>query len=280
MGPTHCLNWITASHSREPRRRRLRPPRPGFRVRPPVRAPGRANLREEVNVRGETGHGATLELNRGHGRPGRELPHGFGDEGGRECFDSGRDGVAAANPHPIFKRGDPVHEREGAKMSVQSHTSRAAAASGRRTAPAAVAARWRRITILQKVSAVNSRGISATFSGELKRSAGISLRKTLKRSSPAAKRRPPVRTPLPRDPRAPLPQSCRADLHLERALQAENDVKEINGLRAQIVNQRRLELHLFHVTARASAMISATLGNTVRISSLVMLGGSCSVIPF
>src|SRR2546423_13833322 len=58
-------------------------------------------------------------------------------------------------------------------------------------AGAGAAARCWRVTILQKVSVVNRRGISATFNGVLIRSGGTSLRNVFNRASPASDTVPP-----------------------------------------------------------------------------------------
>ena len=97
-----------------------------------------------------------------------------------------------------------------------------------------------RMTSLQNVSAVNSRGMSATFSGDLKRSAGTSLRNV------AQPRKPGVgddalllELRLGQVAARILDDLAARDLHLEGALEPEHDVEEVDRLGVQLRRSAR-----------------------------------------
>ena len=117
------------------------------------------------------------------------------------------------------------------------------------------------MTILQKVSVVNSRGMSATFSGDVK-----PLRRhfTQKRLQPFEAGRGYhaclFELGLGEVAARFLDDLAARDLHFERALQPEDDVQEVNGLGAQIINERGVQLTFSISQGRAAAMISAIFG--------------------
>ena len=61
---------------------------------------------------------ATLEIDRRHRGPGRELTNRFGHERRREGLDAGGNPIAAAYPHAGLAGKDPINERERSKRFV------------------------------------------------------------------------------------------------------------------------------------------------------------------
>ena len=117
---------------------------------------------------GECRHRPAAKINLGHRDPCRELADRFGDQAGGERSQIPRHGKRSARAHAGLEVDDPVDKGESREVIVhavlESLGSQAAAGASR--------CDW--ITSLQKVSGVNSRGMSATFIGLPNRSAGIS----------------------------------------------------------------------------------------------------------
>src|SRR5262249_30611371 len=123
---------------------------------------------------------ATPERDVLHRHPRGELADCLGHEARWERRDCGRDGVAADRTLARFELVDPIDERERGEMIGHGGTVERAgftASEGSRRSPQAAAC-WRcaSTTSLQNVSTVNSRGMSFTLVGFLKRSAGTSER--------------------------------------------------------------------------------------------------------
>src|SRR6516225_6690977 len=127
------------------------------------------------------------KINRGHSRPCSKLAHGFSHERNREDLQFRRNSVLSADRTPLL-RGDPVYERKGAKMAIHLAWDVTGTHAGRGSGTAVV--RSCRITSLQNVSTVNRRGMSATLSGDLKRSGGTSLKNTRNLSTPRSETTP------------------------------------------------------------------------------------------
>jgi len=114
------------------------------------------------------------KADRFHRRPGSELAHCFRGQRDWEGVDSRRDGIAATDADSSLEGGDTVDEGKGTEVLAHLVVRKTRIQVGEPTG--AGVARCCRMTTLQKVSTVNSRGISANLSGDPKRSAGTSLK--------------------------------------------------------------------------------------------------------
>ena len=123
-----------------------------------VTGPGRA---QEARLVGERRHGPAAEVDVRHRDPRRQLSDRFGHQALREAFDVRGNRERAARALAGRKLGDAVDEREGREMIRHERQA---------------ALRCACTTSLQNVSGVKRRGMSATFIGDLKRSAGTSDR--------------------------------------------------------------------------------------------------------
>src|SRR6516225_3931174 len=122
------------------------------------------------------------KIDRCHSGPCSKLAHGFRHERNREGVHLRRDSIMAADRTSCLQGGDPVYKRKGAKMAIHLVWDVTGTHAGRGVGTAVVRS-WR-ITSLQNVSTVNRRGMSATLSGDLNRSAGTSLKNTRNLSIP------------------------------------------------------------------------------------------------
>ncbi len=105
-------------------------------------------------------------------------------------------------------------------------------------------------TTLQKVSGVNRRGMSAAFSGVLKRSAGTSLRNSLQpREAGLGDDALALELGLGQRPACVLDDLAARDLHAEAALEPEHEVEEVDRLGIQTLDQRDLRLDVLDVAA-------------------------------
>ncbi len=157
----------------------------------PLARPGGA---EEARFVRECRDGPAAKADVRHRRPGGELPDGFRHQAWREARDVRGNRERPARARARFERRDAVDEREGRKMirhALDVHEPRSprhAPTEGTRPLgvsaspvkkilqPAALTSRCAWTTSLQNVSGVKRRGMSATFIGVLKRSAGTSDR--------------------------------------------------------------------------------------------------------
>ncbi len=106
------------------------------------------------------------------------------------------------------------------------------------------------MTTLQNVSGVNRRGMSAAFSGVLKRSAGTSLRKSRSCASPASVTMPPLlEVGFGQVAARVLDDLAARDLDAEAALEPEHEVEEVDRLGVEPFDQRYLQLDVADVAA-------------------------------
>src|SRR5438270_11036120 len=128
------------------------------------------------------------------------------------------------------------------------------------------------MTILQNVSVVNRRGISATFSGVLKRSGGTSLRNVFKRTRPASETIPPwSNCDSERSPRASSMILPRGIFTLKpRSRRKTMSRKSMDSAPRSSMSEAS-SFTCSTSQPSASAMISATFGKMAAISSFVML---------
>src|SRR6516225_1773548 len=99
------------------------------------------------------------KIDRGHSRPCSKLAHGFSHERNREGVHFRRNSVLSADRTSQLQRGDPVYERKGAKMAIHLVWDVTGTHAG--LGAGTVVVRSCRITSLQNVSTVKSRGMSA-----------------------------------------------------------------------------------------------------------------------
>jgi len=129
----------------------------------------RPHIAQESRLEGKRRHRPSAKIDVVHRDPRGKLAHGLGNEARRKSVESFGDREKPARvgtPSRVF--ANPVDEREGREMIA--HARGIQEPFRQASAPCFCAA----ITSLQNVSGVKSRGISLTFIGVRKRSAGTS----------------------------------------------------------------------------------------------------------